>query len=67
MTIETIYIERLPFGPERYIGDGLYAAFNGEMLRLRAPRADGDHEVFLDGDVFQELEQFAKQCFAPSQ
>jgi hypothetical protein len=34
---------------EEYLGDGLYASFDGYQIRLRAPRGFGvDHEVFLD-------------------
>lgn len=33
---------------ETYLGDGLYASFNGWMVTLRAPREDGDHWVGLE-------------------
>lgn len=33
---------------EVYIGDGLYASFDGYQIRLRAPRENGDHVVFLE-------------------
>src|SRR6266850_5512524 len=34
---------------EEYLGDELYASFDGYQIRLRAPRGFGvDHEVFLD-------------------
>lgn len=36
---------------ETYLGDGLYASFDGYQIRLRAPRFEGDHEVFLDRSV----------------
>ena len=35
-------------GREVYLGDGLYASFDGWQIRLRAPRENGDHEVFLE-------------------
>ena len=33
---------------ETYLGDGLYASFDGWQIKLRAPRDGGDHEVFLE-------------------
>jgi hypothetical protein len=33
---------------ETYLGDGLYASWDGWQIRLRAPREGGDHEVFLE-------------------
>ena len=42
----------------RYLGDGLYASFDGYMITLRAPRADGDHWVGLEPDVAKELLKF---------
>lgn len=33
---------------ETYLGDGLYASHDGFQIRLRAPRFDGDHVVFLE-------------------
>jgi hypothetical protein len=33
---------------ETYLGDGLYASFDGWQIRLRAPRENGDHEVYLE-------------------
>jgi len=39
---------------EEYLGDGLYASFDGYQIRLRAPRGFGvDHEVFLDQTTLQ--------------
>jgi hypothetical protein len=34
--------------PEQYLGDGLYASFDGHQVILRAPRIDGDHWVGLE-------------------
>jgi hypothetical protein len=45
---------------ETYLGDGLYASFDGWMIRLRAPRLDGDHWVGLEPEVFDSLLAFAK-------
>lgn len=38
---------------EVYLGDGLYASFDGYQVGLRAPREGGDHEVFLEPEVLQ--------------
>jgi hypothetical protein len=44
---------------ETFLGDGLYVSFDGYQIRLRAPRADGDHEVFLeDGLTLQAFFEF---------
>jgi hypothetical protein len=44
---------------EVYLGDGLYASFDGYQIRLRAPRDGGDHEVFLeDGLTLQAFLEF---------
>lgn len=45
---------------ETYIGDGCYASFDGYQIKLRAPRLEGDHEVYLEPDVFQGLIDFAR-------
>jgi hypothetical protein len=45
---------------EVYLGDGLYASFDGWMIRLRAPREGGDHEIFLEDDVCANLVRFVK-------
>lgn len=40
---------------EEYIGDGVYASFDGWYVWLRAPRENGDHMIALEPDVFKEL------------
>lgn len=48
--------------PETYLGDGLYASFDGFQIRLWAPREHGEvHEVFLEPQVLQSFLDFAKQ------
>lgn len=42
-------------GAEAYLGDGLYASFDGFQVILRAPRAGGDHVVALEPAVYQSL------------
>lgn len=46
---------------ERYLGDGLYASFDGFQIVLRAPREGGDHWVALDSRVLQALKEFVDE------
>ena len=46
---------------ETYLGDGLYASFDGWMITLRAPRMGGDHWVGLEPDVYDALVEYAKE------
>ena len=46
---------------EIYLGDGLYAWFDGYQFVLRAPREDGDHRVMLEPDVLQSFLQYVKE------
>jgi len=47
---------------ETYLGDGLYASFDGWQIKLRAPRGfEGDHEVFLEPEVLIEFLLFIEQ------
>ena len=43
---------------ETYLGDGLYASFDGFQIILRAPREGGDHFVMLDPFVYRALQEF---------
>lgn len=43
---------------EVYLGDGLYASFDGYMITLRAPREGGDHHVGLEPEVLDAFERF---------
>lgn len=47
---------------ETYLGAGLYVEFDGFGFTLRAPRAEGDHWVYLEPLVLQRFEDFIKQC-----
>jgi hypothetical protein len=47
---------------EVYLGDGLYASFDGFALTLRAPREHGDHYVVLEPFVLEVFLEFAQQC-----
>lgn len=44
---------------EEYLGDGLYASFDGFGFWLRAPREGGDHVVYLEPFV---LDAFRRYC-----
>lgn len=44
---------------ETYLGDGLYASFDGYQIKLRAPREEGDHAVYLDLYVWDALNKYA--------
>jgi hypothetical protein len=43
---------------ETYLGDGLYASFDGFQIILRAPREHGDHYVALEPTVYAALCKF---------
>lgn len=45
---------------EVYIGDGLYASYDGWSVWLRAPREHGDHYVALDQLMFKDLVEYLK-------
>jgi hypothetical protein len=46
---------------ETYLGDGLYASFDGFLIILRAPREHGDHWVGLDPYVWNNLLEFVNK------
>jgi hypothetical protein len=46
---------------ETYLGDGLYARFDGFMIWLRAPRETGDHVVALEPEVYAALVKFVER------
>ena len=45
---------------ETYLGDGLYVSFDGWQLKLRAPREQGDHEVYMEPSVWFALVDYVK-------
>jgi hypothetical protein len=49
--------ERQPV-PETYLGDGLYASYDGWQIKLRAPQIVGDQEVYLEPAVLRAFEHF---------
>jgi hypothetical protein len=46
---------------ETYLGDGLYASFDGYQFRLRAPREDGDYVVYLDPSVTIAFHEYVER------
>jgi hypothetical protein len=48
---------------ETYLGDGLYASFDGWMIKLRAPRDNGDHWVGLEPAIYIAFKKFAEECY----
>jgi hypothetical protein len=47
---------------EEYLGDGLYASFDGWQIVLRAPRIGGDHFVALEPRVWRNLRDWLDRC-----
>ena len=43
---------------EIYLGDGLYASYDGYQFILRAPRTGGDHWVALELPVYKNFIEF---------
>jgi len=47
---------------ETYLGDGLYASIDGwQTVRLRAPREEGDHVVYLEPSVWKGLQRYMQE------
>jgi hypothetical protein len=46
---------------ETYLGDGLYASFDGFMVTLRAPREHGDHFVALEPEVLHNFLRYLNE------
>jgi len=46
---------------EIYLGDGLYARFDGFQVILRAPRELGDHYVGLEPDTYRSLQAWIER------
>ena len=46
---------------ETYLGDGLYASFNGHSIILRATRENEDHWVALEPSTWDSLMMFYRR------
>lgn len=51
---------------ETYLGDGLYASFDGFQICLRAPRTGGDHVVYLEPEIYANLVEYARKVWQPA-
>lgn len=51
---------------ETYLGDGLYASFDGYQISLRAPHLEGDRTVYLEIPVYLALVRFYSTVVQPS-
>jgi len=49
---------------EEYLGDGLYASFDGYQFKLCAPREHGDHEVYLEPAVAESFMRFVERLLS---
>jgi hypothetical protein len=47
---------------EDYLGDGVYASFDGCYLKLDLRGQDSTTEIFLEPEVFERLLQFRKNA-----
>ena len=47
---------------ETYLGDGLFASFDGFQFYLRAPRSEGDHIVALEPEVLTAFLAFVQRA-----
>ena len=45
--------------PPIYLGDGVYASFDGVQIWLRTERETGVHEIALESHVFRALQSYA--------
>lgn len=50
-------------GAETYIGDGIYASFDGYYLWLRAPRERGDHMIAIEPRVLTSINELAQKVW----
>ncbi|MFA5897677.1 MAG: hypothetical protein WC829_01060 [Hyphomicrobium sp.] len=48
---------------ETYMGDGVYASFDGYQIKLRAPRAEGDHEIYLEPGVYGAVRAYGAKIW----
>jgi hypothetical protein len=45
---------------ETYLGDGLYASFDGWYIKLRAPRYECDHWIALEPAVLSAFDDYRR-------
>jgi len=49
--------------PETYIGDGVYASFDGYQIKLRTNRDGPDEVIYIEPMVYMALVNFAKKVW----
>lgn len=42
----------------KYLGDGVYASYDGYQIWLRTPREGGWHEIALEPPVLEALDEY---------
>ena len=52
-------------GVETYIGDGVYASYDGGQIWLHTERETGWHRIALDAATFFNLIAYAKRVWPP--
>lgn len=50
---------------KEYLGDGVYASFDGFMVKLETERAEGTHEIYLEPSVLAELSRYVGRLASP--
>lgn len=48
---------------ETYMGDGVYASFDGYQIKLRAPRMEGNSEIFLEPNVYDAVRAYGAKIW----
>lgn len=46
-----------------YIGDGLYASFDGYQIRVYTQRGGVEQDIYLEPDVYQALVNYGNRCY----
>jgi len=49
---------------EVYLGDGVFASFDGYQIWLRTPRENGDHSIALEPPVLTSLMAYIEKLKA---
>jgi hypothetical protein len=48
---------------QTYLGDGVYASFDGYQIRLATTRDNGIHEIYLEPDTAMSLLDYMRKCW----
>lgn len=48
-----------------YLGDGVYASFDGYQIRLSSRRDDGTDVIYLEPEVYTALTKFVEKLKEP--